>query len=211
MPVEADGGSGTRLSHWDETVFDTELMTGWYNSGETNPLSRITVASMADLGYQVNMAAADSYTRPTSSVTTSVATSSYPNQSNRRYFQLSANVALTQSIDNPSIENLLRSAAIGNAQSQKDNIGVDATAILVKESGSSNTRLSQRDGAILGNTLLTDWYHAAQAEISGRKTADSLENLWNIDQSTVSETHKAVDSWFAQFDNLNVKLEAMPA
>jgi hypothetical protein len=76
VPVEADGGSGTALSHWDESVFDNELMTGWYNSGETNALSRITVASMADLGYQVNMAAADSYTAPTSTSTTSVVTTS---------------------------------------------------------------------------------------------------------------------------------------
>lgn len=69
VPVEADGGSGTRLSHWEESVFSNELMTGWYNSGQTNPISRITVASMADLGYVVNMAAADAYT-PSSSVST---------------------------------------------------------------------------------------------------------------------------------------------
>lgn len=67
VPVEADGGSGTRLSHWDETVFNNELMTGWYNTGQINPISRITVASLADLGYTVNMAAADSYSRPSNS------------------------------------------------------------------------------------------------------------------------------------------------
>lgn len=72
VPVETDGGSGTALSHWDETVFDNELMTGWYNSGETNPVSRITVASFADLGYEVNMNAAQSYTPST---TAAVATS----------------------------------------------------------------------------------------------------------------------------------------
>jgi len=75
VPVEADGGSGTALSHWDETVFDNELMTGWYNSGETNALSRITVASMADLGYEVNMAAADTYTAPTAASVSNSASS----------------------------------------------------------------------------------------------------------------------------------------
>ena len=55
VPVEADGGSGTALSHWEESVLANELMTGWYNSGQTNPISRITVASLADIGYQVNM------------------------------------------------------------------------------------------------------------------------------------------------------------
>jgi hypothetical protein len=64
VPVETDGGGGTRLVHWDETTLGSELMTGWYNSGQTNPLSRITVASLADMGYQVNMAAADAYSPP---------------------------------------------------------------------------------------------------------------------------------------------------
>jgi hypothetical protein len=75
VPVETDGGSGTALAHWDETVFDNELMTGWYNSGETNPISRITVASFADLGYEVNMNAAQSYTPSTTAVTAASASS----------------------------------------------------------------------------------------------------------------------------------------
>lgn len=73
--MEADGGSGTALSHWEESVFANELMTGWYNSGQTNPISRITVASLADLGYEVNMDAAESYTVTTSSVAASTASS----------------------------------------------------------------------------------------------------------------------------------------
>jgi len=63
VPVENTGGAGTRDGHWRESVFDNELMTGWVNVGRTNPISRITVASLADMGYQVNMAAADPYTR----------------------------------------------------------------------------------------------------------------------------------------------------
>ena len=39
-------------------------MTGWLNAG-ANPLSRVTAASLADLGYQVDLSAADSYTPPT--------------------------------------------------------------------------------------------------------------------------------------------------
>ncbi len=65
IPVEADGGSGTALAHWEESVLGNELMTGWINSGQTNPLSRITIASLADLGYQVNLSAADTYTTST--------------------------------------------------------------------------------------------------------------------------------------------------
>jgi Leishmanolysin/Bacterial pre-peptidase C-terminal domain len=61
VPVEQNGGAGTRDSHWDEELFGNELMSGYIGSA-TNPLSRITVASLADLGYTVNMAAADPYT-----------------------------------------------------------------------------------------------------------------------------------------------------
>lgn len=50
LPVEDMGGPGTRLGHWRESVLNNELMTGFLNRGE-NPLSRITAASMKDLGY----------------------------------------------------------------------------------------------------------------------------------------------------------------
>lgn len=66
IPVENSGGSGTRDSHWRETTFRNEIMTGYINSG-SNPLSRLTVGALADLGYTVNYAAADNYTRPSNS------------------------------------------------------------------------------------------------------------------------------------------------
>jgi hypothetical protein len=63
VPVENTGGSGTRDAHWRESVLNSELMTGWLEPpGTPNPLSIITIASLADMGYQVNMAAADPYT-----------------------------------------------------------------------------------------------------------------------------------------------------
>src|SRR5258708_39129929 len=43
------------ISHFRESVFGNEVMTGYLNNG-ANPLSRVTIASLADLGYQVNMA-----------------------------------------------------------------------------------------------------------------------------------------------------------
>lgn len=63
VPVENTGGAGTRNGHWRETTFGNELMTGFLNSG-TNPLSRLTIASLRDLGYIVNLSAADPYRRP---------------------------------------------------------------------------------------------------------------------------------------------------
>ena len=63
VPVENTGGAGTKCGHWRESIFDSELMTGWAESGSM-PLSRMTIASLKDLGYMVNLAAADTYTIP---------------------------------------------------------------------------------------------------------------------------------------------------
>lgn len=69
VPVESTlGGGGTLYSHWSEGELDNELMTGFLNSNQDNPLSRITVGQMADLGYQVNLHAADDYEPPAQAV-----------------------------------------------------------------------------------------------------------------------------------------------
>ncbi|MEX2111304.1 MAG: leishmanolysin-related zinc metalloendopeptidase [Gemmatimonadaceae bacterium] len=60
VPVENTGGPGTFNSHWRESVFANELMTGYINAGPM-PLSVITVRSIEDLGYTVNPPAADAY------------------------------------------------------------------------------------------------------------------------------------------------------
>ena len=67
VPVENTGGSGTRDSHWRDSTFTNELMTGWAGPGTNLPLSVITVGSLADIGYTVNYAAADTYIRSLSS------------------------------------------------------------------------------------------------------------------------------------------------
>ncbi len=62
VPVEnTQGGAGTRDGHWRESTFATELMTGFVGA-TGNELSLVTVASLADLGYQVDNSAADPYT-----------------------------------------------------------------------------------------------------------------------------------------------------
>lgn len=60
VPIENSGGAGTRDSHWRETTLQDELMTGFL-SGSSRPLSRLTIASMKDLGYTVSFATADAY------------------------------------------------------------------------------------------------------------------------------------------------------
>ena len=61
VPVEAAGGQRTADGHWRDSIFNNELMTGFINTPGPNPLSRITIAQFADLGYQVNLTPADPY------------------------------------------------------------------------------------------------------------------------------------------------------
>ncbi len=63
VPVENTGGPGTADAHWRDAVFGTEIMTGYIDFG-ANPLSATTIASFADLGYTVDMTAADPFILP---------------------------------------------------------------------------------------------------------------------------------------------------
>ena len=68
IPVEGCGSSGTVNGHWRESVFGTELMTGYVNGAlgnVHNPLSAVTIKSIADLGYAVDVTQADPYVRNT--------------------------------------------------------------------------------------------------------------------------------------------------
>ena len=62
VPLETGGGTGTANSHWSESVFGAELMTGYAESAPPMPLSRLTIAAMKDLGYGVDFSAAQSFT-----------------------------------------------------------------------------------------------------------------------------------------------------
>ena len=63
VPVENTGGEGTRDAHWRESIFRNELMSGFI-AEPSNPISRLTVGSLQDLGYAVDMNAAEAYTLP---------------------------------------------------------------------------------------------------------------------------------------------------
>ena len=64
VPVENTVAGGMN-DHWRQTVLGDELMTGLLSVARTNrPLSAITIQSLADLGYKVDLTAADSYRLP---------------------------------------------------------------------------------------------------------------------------------------------------
>lgn len=63
VPVENMARAGSGDSHWRDNVFLRELMSPFHRGG-TTPMSLVTVQSMADLGYVVDVGAADLYTLP---------------------------------------------------------------------------------------------------------------------------------------------------
>lgn len=64
VPLENVGGQGTAGGHWREANFDTELMTGFINPNIEMPLSRVSLAALEDIGYEVDRSAADPFELP---------------------------------------------------------------------------------------------------------------------------------------------------
>ena len=64
VPVENQAGPGSGDAHWRESVLDHELMTPYQNGGILDPLSAITIQSLADLGYTVDVKLAEPYRLP---------------------------------------------------------------------------------------------------------------------------------------------------
>ncbi len=60
VPVESGAQAGVSDSHWRASVFGDELMTPRL-TGDSQPLSLITLESLYDLGYEVDLAEADSF------------------------------------------------------------------------------------------------------------------------------------------------------
>jgi hypothetical protein len=61
VPVENTAVAGSADSHWRESVFDAELLTPVAENVGAMPLSSVTAAAMQDLGYVVNLGAAQSF------------------------------------------------------------------------------------------------------------------------------------------------------
>ena len=80
LPIEADGEPGPAYVHWDEGWLDREIMTGWAENGvgRDEPISRITLGSLADLGWSVDYAQAEAFSLPTCAPDCSAASVSGP-------------------------------------------------------------------------------------------------------------------------------------
>jgi hypothetical protein len=72
VPVEGlPEPRGTRDAHWRENTFNQEMMTGFLDA--TSPISRITIGSLQDLGFVVDVTKADAYTVPSGGLLPSMA------------------------------------------------------------------------------------------------------------------------------------------
>ena len=60
VPVENGAIAGFSDSHWRESVFGDEIMSAVL-TGENPPLSLVTIESLYDIGYEVDLAAADAF------------------------------------------------------------------------------------------------------------------------------------------------------
>ena len=60
VPVENGAVEGFSDSNWRESVFGDELMSALL-TGESQPLSLVTIEAMYDIGYEVNLGAADEF------------------------------------------------------------------------------------------------------------------------------------------------------
>lgn len=63
VPVEGSLEDGSNDTHWDEATFNAEIMTAISEIG-AQPISRMTLASLQDGGYQVDLERADDFTLP---------------------------------------------------------------------------------------------------------------------------------------------------
>ena len=64
VPVQSGGIPGSSDGHWRESVFEDELLTPYLRPGR-QPLSLVTIESLADLGYGVDLTEAESFTLST--------------------------------------------------------------------------------------------------------------------------------------------------
>lgn len=167
VPVEAGGGAGTALAHWRETVLQSELMTGYAGPGVNLPLSRITVGSLQDLGYTVNYAAADPYTKPAGSVV-----------ANRAIAGSSAvlragfvNLAFTDGVFAGSLAFALPSA--------NDVADSRRAELLVPQSAATSSERAT-DSAIERIVAVTTSSISDRLEHTVRHTADDIDELWSV-------------------------------
>jgi hypothetical protein len=124
VPVETEGGKETRDTHWRENLnkrtplFGGELMSGFAGPDPYWAMSRITIASFADMGYKVNFKAAERFITPSRAAIASAASSSTGNNSRASLRANSDTGAAQVGNLSPGLADLAITAGAGNATSR---------------------------------------------------------------------------------------------
>jgi hypothetical protein len=141
VPLKATSENGT-CGHWSEKLFDREIMTPApnetpANTGQTNPLSRLTIASMEDLGYTVDYGLADSYALSVAEINSTFNiewyySNDFPNSLKPSFEAAAARWQSIITSDIPNMNGGLKPAASGcNIKDEAPFPGVDDIAIYV--------------------------------------------------------------------------------
>ena len=150
-------GDGSYAVHWREAVLTNELMTSAVeNIGIPMPLSSVTVGAMQDLGYQVNYAAADSFSPVVSAPTWSVSDFSVTEGNNgitTMFFYLS--MRLPQNLPSNGSYTVALSFRDGTASAGSDYVRPTTTTVRLTINGTPTSTLqSVRAGVqIYGDTV----------------------------------------------------------
>jgi hypothetical protein len=164
VPVENTGGSGTRDAHWRENIFGSELMTGWVGPGTSLPLSRVTVASLADIGYTVNYAMANTFV-PTSTMLTRARQASSSLSSSRLFGIVGAQAELNTNI-------VVDWRGVSSSHAEGNSLRSLATATLSNElhAGELNERL-------VDAVMTQSWRRPCEASIDNFVRADDADDV----------------------------------
>jgi hypothetical protein len=176
VPVENSGGSGTRDSHWSEDILANELMTGYTGPGRIMPISQITVASLADMGYVVNTAEADEYAPPDAMLREGALAGA----------SSSSSTGLSSLIDGAALDQAMNSLVgvsptVGTAK--------NATSVTI-EKVKSNSRVAASDSVRKSSLIATNEVFANEPIESSRSlaSANSLSSSTRKSSQNVFET-----------------------
>lgn len=105
VPLEDTGDpTKTRGDHWNESIFGSEIMTGFTRGAVTQPLSRVTIGAFEDYGYKVDYTRADAGFRLASLMTPGFASPSASNTVQENLLQTAIAYQATATITDSTIE-----------------------------------------------------------------------------------------------------------
>ncbi len=186
VPVENTGGPGTADSHWRESVFNNELLTGFLNTGP-NPISRISVGQFEDLGYTVNYNAADPYLSAANTATTlNLETSFIHNASLVFPTTFTSLVTVQPNVMGNGINYSLGSAASGSAVVN----GIVENNAVISNGNNGIQMIDPQFGGVasdidfLNNQINTNGADAVNISLDGSNSLEAVFRFNNIANNT---------------------------